>query len=183
MTTLPARSSRRTRLIEATEKVRDLFASRGWSPFPFQEKLWKAYLRGESGLLHSTTGSGKTFAVWFGPVIEAMATAGLKKKGVTGLQVLWITPLRALAADTLSTLQTTIDELHLPWTLEGRTGDTPPAIRRKQQRRLPEAMITTPESLSLLLTRRDASTLFNNLKMVVVDEWHELLSTKRGVQV
>ncbi|OAI54189.1 DNA ligase-associated DEXH box helicase [Planctomyces sp. SCGC AG-212-M04] len=180
---MPARSSRRTRLNEATEKVREWFARREWAPFPFQEKLWNAYLRGESGLLHSTTGSGKTFAVWFGPVIEAMANSGSRKKGTTGLQVLWITPLRALAADTLSTLQITIDELHLPWTLEGRTGDTPPAIRRKQQKRLPEAMITTPESLSLLLTRRDASTLFTNLKMVVVDEWHELLSTKRGVQV
>jgi ATP-dependent Lhr-like helicase len=133
--------------------------------------------------LHSTTGSGKTFAVWFGPVIEALANAGGRKTKATGLQVLWITPLRALAADTLSTLQTTIDELQVPWVLEGRTGDTPPSVRRKQQKRLPEAMITTPESLSLLMSRRDASSLFTNLKLVVVDEWHELLSTKRGVQV
>ena len=183
MRTTRARAPRRLRVAEATEKVREWFSSRGWSAFPFQEKLWKAYLRGESGLLHSTTGSGKTFAVWFGPVIEAMANNGVRQQNATGLQVLWITPLRALAADTLSTLKTTIDDLQLPWTIEGRTGDTPPSIRRKQQKRLPEAMITTPESLSLLLSRRDASALFTNLKLVVVDEWHELLSTKRGVQV
>lgn len=183
MSAISARPSRRVRVAEATEKVRAWFTGRGWEPFAFQEKLWKAYLRGESGLLHSTTGSGKTFAVWFGPVIEALANAGGQKKGGTGLQVLWITPLRALAADTLVTLQATINDLNLPWTLEGRTGDTPPSIRRKQQKRLPEAMITTPESLSLLMSRRDASTLFTNLKLIVVDEWHELLSTKRGVQV
>ena len=174
--------SKRERLQDATERVRGWFANRRWSPFPFQEKLWRSYLRGESGLLHATTGAGKTFAVWFGPVIEALAARDTKAKGRTGLQVLWITPLRALAADTLATLHTTITELDIPWEIEGRTGDTPPSIRRKQQKRLPEAMITTPESLSLLLTRRDARDLFANLKLVVVDEWHELLSTKRGVQ-
>jgi len=181
--TVPPRPSRRTRVADATGKVKQWFARRGWVPFPFQEKLWRSYLRGESGLLHSTTGSGKTFAVWFGPVIEALASAGGRNKTAGGLQVLWITPLRALAADTLSTLQTTIDELQLPWTLEGRTGDTPASVRRKQQKRLPAALVTTPESLSLLLSRRDSSSLFTNLKLVVVDEWHELLSTKRGVQV
>ena len=86
-----------------------------------------------------------------------LANIGVRKPNATGLQVLWITPLRALAADTLTTLQTTIDELHVPWILEGRTGDTPPSVRRKQQKRLPEAMITTPESLSLLMSRRDAA--------------------------
>ncbi len=173
--------SRAARQAEATARVRSWFASRGWAPFRFQEQLWKAYLRGESGLLHATTGAGKTFAVWFGPVIEALAAA--PRKPSTGLQVLWITPLRALAADTLATLQMTARELQLPWSIEGRTGDTAPAVRRRQQKRLPETLITTPESLSLLLTRRDASTLFAELKLVVVDEWHELLSTKRGVQV
>jgi len=180
----PPRQSRGERIADATGRIRDWFARRNWAPFPFQEKLWKAYLKGESGLLHATTGAGKTYAVWFGAVIEALANAGMRKsKSTGGLQVLWITPLRALAADTLSTLQTTIDELQVPWTVEGRTGDTPASVRRKQQKRLPEAMITTPESLSLLLSRRDASSLFTDLKLVVVDEWHELLSTKRGVQV
>ncbi len=114
----------------------------------------EAYLRGESGLLHATTGAGKTLAVWFGPVLEELAQRAAGKSRSAGLKVLWVTPLRALAADTLATLHRTIVDLELDWTIEGRTGDTPPSIRRKQNQRLPDVLVTTPESLSLLLTRR-----------------------------
>jgi ATP-dependent helicase Lhr and Lhr-like helicase len=176
------------------------FAARGWEPFPFQREVWQAYLHGESGLLHATTGAGKTYAAWLGPLLEYIAEQeparqrsnpqskigypeGVSPKSTAPpLRVLWITPLRALAADTAAALKAPLDELGLPWTLETRTGDTSSAVRARQQRRLPTALVTTPESLSLLLTRPDHPALFADLRAVVVDEWHELLGTKRGVQ-
>src|SRR5258708_10599169 len=99
-----------------------------------------------------------------------------------GLRVLWITPLRALAADTAEALAAPLNEIGIPWTLESRTGDTSTAVRNRQRQRLPSALITTPESLSLLLTRADTADQFRDLRLVVVDEWHELMATKRGVQ-
>lgn len=156
------------------------FAARGWTPFPFQRAAWAAYLAGESGLIHAATGTGKTYAAWFGPVAEALVHGDA---GPPGLRLLWVTPLRALAADTAATLQVPLADLGLPWRVEMRTGDTSAATRARQRRQLPEALVTTPESLSLLLARDDAATLFASLRCVVVDEWHELLASKRGVQV
>jgi ATP-dependent Lhr-like helicase len=161
------------------------FRSRGWEPFPFQREVWDAYLAGESGLIHAATGTGKTYAAWMGPLLEWMAEhpgpAG-KKAASPPLRVLWITPLRALAADTEAALRAPLEALGLPWTLESRTGDTSAATRSRQRRRLPTALVTTPESLSLLLSRSDARELFGDLRAVVADEWHELMGTKRGVQ-
>jgi ATP-dependent helicase Lhr and Lhr-like helicase len=167
------------------DPINTLFARRGWQPFPFQQETWRAYLRGESGLVHAPTGMGKTLAVWLGPLIEALREAEPVSRNAppTSCLVLWVTPLRALAADTAQALQTPLDELGLPWTLETRTGDTAAAVRSRQRKRLPTALVTTPESLSLLLARDDAQELFASLRLVVVDEWHELLGTKRGVQV
>lgn len=159
------------------------FAARGWSPFPFQREVWAAYLRGESGLIHAATGTGKTYAAWLGPVIEALAEARGGARVVGGLRVLWVTPLRALAADTAQALAAPLAALGLPWALETRTGDTAASVRARQRKRLPEALVTTPESLSLLLAREDACELFAGLRCVVVDEWHELMASKRGVQV
>ena len=99
------------------------------------------------------------------------------------LRVLWITPLRALAADTATALARPLLDLNLPWTLETRTGDTSSTVRARQNTRLPTALITTPESLSLLLARANAAELFRDVTAVIVDEWHELMATKRGVQV
>ena len=98
------------------------------------------------------------------------------------LRVLWLTPLRALAGDTEAALRAPVEDLGLPWTVESRTGDTSAKVRARQRERLPTALVTTPESLSLLLTREDAPSLFDHLELVVVDEWHELLASKRGVQ-
>ena len=98
------------------------------------------------------------------------------------LRVLWITPLRALAGDTEAALRAPIEDFGLPWTVESRTGDTPARVRARQRQRLPTALVTTPESLSLLLAREDALSLFDHLELVVVDEWHELMASKRGVQ-
>lgn len=154
------------------------FQSRGWSPFDFQIEVWRAYLEGESGLIHSPTGTGKTLAGWFGPICQALSEPNPQP----GLKVLWITPLRALAADTLVSLQAPAQDLGLGWRVEARTGDTSSSVRAKQRDELPDALVTTPESLSLLLTRKDHRKLLAGLQCVVVDEWHELLSTKRGVQ-
>ena len=169
-------------------RLEQWFASRGWSPFAFQREVWEAYARGESGLIHAATGTGKTYAAWLGPVIEAMAEQGtprVMRRRADGmpLRVLWITPLRALAADTEQALREPIEALGLPWTIESRTGDTSQARRARQRDRLPTTLVTTPESLSLLLCRKDHATIFADLRCIVVDEWHELLSTKRGTQV
>lgn len=164
------------------------FAEHGWSPFEFQRDVWRAYEAGESGLIHAATGTGKTYAAWMGPVQTWLAAnargATLKKRAAYApLQVLWITPLRALAADTEAALRAPITELGIPWTVETRTGDTAEKVRRAQRERLPSALITTPESLELLLCREDQESIFETLQCVIVDEWHELMSTKRGVQV
>jgi ATP-dependent helicase Lhr and Lhr-like helicase len=156
------------------------FASRGWAPFEFQREVWRAYLAGESGLIHAATGTGKTYAAWLGPLLEALAEG--RASTPPPLRVLWITPLRALAADTEAALRAPLDDLDVGWTLESRTGDTSAAMRARQRRRLPTALVTTPESLTLLLTRADAAAIFADLRGVVVDEWHELMGTKRGVQ-
>lgn len=168
--------------------LNEWFAARGWEPFAFQREVWDAYARGESGLIHAATGTGKTYAAWMGPVLEALAERDAPKKlrrraDATPLRVLWITPLRALAADTEQALALPVQELGLPWTVESRTGDTSQARRARQRERLPTALVTTPESLSLLLCRKDHAEIFADLRCVVVDEWHELLSTKRGAQV
>ena len=163
------------------------FATRGWTPFAFQRRVWAAVGRGESGLLHASTGAGKTYAVWLA-ALRALArpappATGKRAPPPAPLQVLWITPMRALAADTARALQAPLDELGLPWSVGVRSGDTGSAERARQARRLPSALITTPESLTLLLTRENAVSDFSSLRMVVVDEWHELLGNKRGVQL
>jgi ATP-dependent helicase Lhr and Lhr-like helicase len=164
----------------------DWFKRRGWTPFPFQRDVWDAYLAGESGLIHAATGTGKTYAAWIGPLLEWLAEKPTRrtwmKTSPPALRVLWITPLRALAADTAEALAAPLADLGIPWTLELRTGDTSAAVRARQRQHLPTALVTTPESLSLMLTRQDAADLFKDLRAVIVDEWHELMASKRGVQ-
>lgn len=162
-------------MAELTARAGAWFAARGWRPFGFQRQVWRALAAGDSGLLHATTGSGKTYAVWMGALLRATPHKGL--------QVLWLTPMRALAADTTRALQQPLPELAPGWQVGMRTGDTPPAERAKQDRRLPEALVTTPESLSLMLTREHARDELAGVHTVIVDEWHELVGNKRGVQV
>ena len=165
------------------------FSARGWKPFAFQKQVWAAVKRGESGLLHASTGAGKTYAVWFAALnrfarTKPPAAAPQKRKApAEPLTVLWITPMRALAADTARALQAPLSDLQIPWSIGLRTGDTSSAERARQGRRLPTTLITTPESLTLLLARADAKTALSSLRMIVVDEWHELLGNKRGVQL
>ncbi|MDB5821130.1 MAG: lhr [Rhizobacter sp.] len=163
------------------------FEGRGWSAFPFQRDVWAAMQQGRSGLLHATTGSGKTYAVWFGAVLRGLARVKAPRPAVRQhgppLGIVWITPMRALSADTTRAMQAPMAELGLDWTVGQRTGDTPPAERARQDRRMPTALVTTPESLSLMLTREDARENLSQVHTVIVDEWHELMGNKRGVQV
>ncbi|TCP70509.1 ATP-dependent Lhr-like helicase [Pseudomonas putida] len=165
----------------ATDLANAWFAKRGWKPFAFQRRVWAAVERGESGLLHASTGAGKTYAVWLA-ALRAFKALPQGRQPVA-LQVVWVTPMRALAADTARALQTPLDELGLPWSVGVRSGDTGSAERARQARRLPSVLVTTPESLTLLLTRAQAREDFATLRLVVVDEWHELLGNKRGVQL
>jgi ATP-dependent Lhr-like helicase len=165
---------------EAGRAIEAWFEARGWSAFPFQRAVWKAALAGESGLLHANTGAGKTYAVWFAALLRGAQAARARS---SGLRVLWITPMRALAADTQRALEQSAAELASSWSIGARTGDTGSAERARQARSLPAALITTPESLSLLLSHAAAREQFRHLDMVIVDEWHELMGSKRGVQV
>ena len=154
-------------------ELQPFFASKGWQAFPFQQETWDAYRAGKSGLLHAPTGLGKTLAVYLGPLSE---TSG------PHCQVLWLTPMRALAVDTLRALREPLG-FHAPGCeAEARTGDTPAALRARLRKKLPHTLVTTPESLSLMLTHADFAEKLAGLRCVIVDEWHELLGTKRGVQ-
>ncbi|MDE0861784.1 MAG: ligase-associated DNA damage response DEXH box helicase [Akkermansiaceae bacterium] len=160
-----------------TSPVTPFFKNRGWRPFPFQKETWQAYREGKSGLLHAPTGLGKTLAVWLGPVAEAMDTQNTK-----GCRVLWITPLRALALDTQKSLQEPLDDLDLEVEIGMRTGDTSSYQKSKLRKKLPFCLITTPESLSLFLTHENFRGNLSGLTTIIIDEWHELIGTKRGVQ-
>jgi len=160
------------------ERARGWFASRSQTPFEFQESMWRAYWAGESGLLNATTGTGKTLAAWMGPLLEDGTPPDRR-----GVRVLWVTPLRALARDLERALQEPLEFLGSPWRVEQRTGDTSGARRARQKARPPEALITTPESLSLLLTQQAMAPALSCVSAVIVDEWHEFLGTKRGVQL
>lgn len=158
------------------------FAERQWKVFPFQKAVWRAALKGESGLLHATTGSGKTYAVWLAALQRAMQQNKQAKRKKSGLRVLWITPMRALAADTTRALEEPLPSLLPSWSVGTRTGDTTSSERARQTKSLPPVLVTTPESLTLLLSKTDAIDQFKSLDMVIVDEWHELMGSKRGAQ-
>lgn len=153
------------------------FATRGWSVFPFQREVWDAMVRGESGLLHCATGAGKTLAVWGGALLRDAAVAG----SGSGLRILWITPLRALAANTEVALNEPLEEIGWNGKIGRWTGDTSQSRKSTMRNRPPAALISTPESTSLLLSQPDFLPNFASLHTVIIDEWHELLSTKRGV--
>ncbi|MET0774361.1 MAG: ligase-associated DNA damage response DEXH box helicase [Pseudomonas mandelii] len=173
----------------STDYASQWFSARNWKPFVFQKQVWTAVKRGESGLLHASTGAGKTYAVWFAALnryatsIAPVETPRKRRPLAEPLTVLWITPMRALAADTARALEAPLHDLQIPWSVGLRTGDTSSSERARQSRRLPTTLITTPESLTLMLARADAQAALSTLRMVVIDEWHELLGNKRGVQL
>ena len=162
--------------IDTLAPIHAYFKKRRFTPFPYQEDAWAAYLRGESGLISVPTGYGKTLAATMGPVAEAMAHPP------RGLFLLYITPLRALTRDLSLALQNVCDQLKNGFTVEVRSGDTSSSVKARQMKNAPPILFTTPESLSLMLSYPEAAKLFSSLRAVVVDEWHELISGKRGVQ-
>ncbi|MDL5364582.1 ligase-associated DNA damage response DEXH box helicase [Xanthomonas sp. NCPPB 2654] len=184
------------------------FAAQGWQPLPFQRELWRHYLDGGSGLLHTPTGSGKTLAAFGGPLLEGLreqaarqaaarkaprrgksavsssrstAATRTRRQAQRDLKVLWITPLRALAADTLRALREPAQELGLDWQIGLRTGDASARDKRLARSGKLDVLVTTPESLALLLSYPDTAPQLATLRCVIVDEWHELLGNKRGV--
>ncbi|HEX5651517.1 MAG TPA: DEAD/DEAH box helicase, partial [Chitinophagaceae bacterium] len=165
--------------------IRDWLAEQGRKPFAFQEECWQQLAQGKSGLVNAPTGCGKTFSVFLGALIDFINhhPNDYKKKGKNGLQLLWITPLRALAKDIGRAMEEVITELGMNWKIGIRNGDTDSSERARQKKQMPEVLIITPESLHLLLAQKDYPSLFTTLKIIAVDEWHELLGSKRGVQV
>ncbi|MBE7941376.1 MULTISPECIES: ligase-associated DNA damage response DEXH box helicase [Ramlibacter] len=155
--------------------------SRGWQPFAFQREVWQAVAQGRSGLLHATTGAGKTYAVWLG-MLQQLLARHPPGRHPEPLRAIWLTPMRALASDTTRAIAAPLQALAPAWTLGQRTGDTPSAERARQDRRFPTVLVTTPESLSLMLSREKAREELASVAYVVIDEWHELLGSKRGVQ-
>ena len=164
--------------------INEWLSSKGRTPFLFQQQAWQYIINGESGLVNAPTGCGKTFSVFLGALIDFINHHDdYKTKKNSGLQLLWITPLRALAKDIGRAMEEVIELLGMKWKIGIRNGDTDTAERARQKRQMPEVFIITPESLHLLLAQKSYTEIFCSLKIIAVDEWHELLGSKRGVQV
>ena len=180
------RRQRPTAAASAFAPLEAWFTSQSREAFDFQRQVWQAMVESSDGLLHAPTGTGKTLAAWLGAVWRSRQLDAINDTPHAGLRVVWITPLRALAADTARALEEPLAELAEPlghrWQVGIRTGDTSAADRRRLRQNWPEGLVTTPETLSILLSLEDSVEIFANLDTVVVDEWHELLGTKRGVQ-
>jgi ATP-dependent Lhr-like helicase len=165
--------------------IQEWLSAGGRQPFAFQEETWQHVIEGSSGLVNAPTGCGKTFSVFLGALIDFINRhpTDFRTRSGSGLQLLWISPLRALAKDIGRAMAEVIRELDLRWQVGIRNGDTVMSERQKQKRRMPEVLIITPESLHLLLAQKGYPEVFRSLKIIAVDEWHELLGSKRGVQV
>lgn len=163
----------------------DWLESKGNSPFAFQEETWQHIIDQKSGLVNAPTGCGKTFSVFLGVVIDFINhhPQDYQRKNKNSLQLLWITPLRALAKDIGRAMEEVFSELGMSWKVGIRNGDTDTSERQKQKRQMPEVLIITPESVHLLLAQKNYPEVFQTLRVIAVDEWHELLGSKRGVQV
>jgi ATP-dependent helicase Lhr and Lhr-like helicase len=161
------------------------FTNRGIRPFDFQEETWDHIIQSHSGLVNAPTGCGKTFSVFLGAIIDFInehpETYLVKSRN--HLRLVWVTPLRALAKDIGRAMVEVIEGLGMQWKVGIRNGDTEMSERQKQQRQMPEVLIITPESLHLLLAQKNYPEVFKYVRILAVDEWHELLGSKRGVQM
>ena len=161
----------------------DWFDQRNWQAFPFQLEAWEAYLDGYHGMVNAPTGSGKTYSMFIGACLQFIKDhPDYTTKANNGIQVVWITPIRALAKEIYLACGRAIEGLGLQWRVDVRTGDTSSSDRQKQRKHPPEVLITTPESLHVLMSSKGYSKLFSTVESVIVDEWHELIGSKRGVQ-
>ncbi|MXS72800.1 ligase-associated DNA damage response DEXH box helicase [Flavobacteriaceae bacterium W22] len=160
--------------------IQQWMADKGNSPFKFQVDTWQKFENGYSGMVIAPTGFGKTFSVFLALLNHFL---NHPEKYGKGLKMIWITPLRSLSKDIAKAMQEAIDEIGLDWTVGVRNGDTDPKVRQQQVKNMPEILVVTPESLYLLLGQKNHERFFKDLKTVVVDEWHELLGSKRGIMV
>ena len=165
--------------------ISNWLGTKGYDAFSFQEQTWQEIINKNSGLVNAPTGCGKTFSVFLGALIDFINEhpKDFQKKKNIGLQLIWITPLRALAKDIGRAMEEVLFELDMKWRVAIRNGDTSINERQQQKRQMPEILIITPESLHLLLAQKGYPLVFQSLKIIAADEWHELLGSKRGVQV
>jgi len=165
-------------------KADQWFKSMAWVPLPFQYETWEAFNHGKSGMVNAPTGSGKTYSILVAAFIEYINSHpdNNKTSGKEGLQLIWVTPIKALAKEILLSCDKAILGMNLPWKAEIRTGDTTVKDRKSQTKNPPQILITTPESLHVILATDGYSKILNTVKTIVVDEWHELIGSKRGVQ-
>ncbi|PZR27478.1 MAG: DNA ligase-associated DEXH box helicase, partial [Azospira oryzae] len=166
------------------DKGIEWFRQNDWTPFAFQTDAWRAYLEGNHGLVNAPTGSGKTYSLVIPLLLEFIRDhpSNYRSKKNAGLQAIWITPIKALAKEIELSAKRAIEGFDLSWRVGIRSGDTSASQKTKQKEKPPELLITTPESLHLLLTHQHYEDYFKDVKVIVADEWHELLGSKRGVQ-
>ncbi len=160
--------------------IRNWMGEKGNAPFKFQTETWWKFGNGYSGMVVAPTGFGKTYSVFLALISDFLNHPDKYKKG---LKMIWITPLRSLSKDIAKAMQEAIDEIGLDWAVGVRNGDTDPKVRQQQVKNMPEILVATPESLHLLLGQKNHQRFFTNLQTIVIDEWHELLGSKRGVMI
>ncbi len=157
--------------------IRKFFKKNNWQPLDFQIEAWDSFSRGESGIIQVPTGCGKTYAALMGPLLK------LKEQNFSkGINILLVTPLKALSRDLKKSIINAIQFFDANISVGIRNGDTSNYEKRKQIIKPPNILITTPESLSLLIANKEANKLFTNLFSIIIDEWHELMGCKRGNQ-
>ncbi|WP_157450486.1 ligase-associated DNA damage response DEXH box helicase [Chryseobacterium sp. CCH4-E10] len=160
--------------------IQQWMADKGISPFKFQTETWKKFGNGYSGMVVAPTGFGKTYSVFLALISDFL---NRPEKYGKSLKMIWITPLRSLSKDIAKAMQEAIDQIGLDWAVGVRNGDTDPKVRQQQVKNMPEILVATPESLHLLLGQKKHQRFFQDLQTIVIDEWHELLGSKRGVMV
>lgn len=160
------------------QEIESWFAGRGWRVRDHQRAMFDAARAGQHALLVADTGAGKTLAGFLPTLAEFAPSAGAAAP--EGLHTLYVSPLKALAHDVQRNLLTPIEEMGLPIRVETRSGDTPSDRKKRQRTRPPHVLLTTPESLSLLLSYEDSFELFGTLKRIVIDEVHAFATGKRG---
>tara|TARA_Y100001978_G_C23702557_1_gene442174 strand:+ start:6650 stop:9127 length:2478 start_codon:yes stop_codon:yes gene_type:complete len=157
--------------------IKNFFNKNGWDPLTFQVESWQSYLRGENGIIQVPTGCGKTYAAIIGPLLRLK-----NKKDRKGLNILLISPLKALSRDLKLSIGKAASYFDKDISIGIRNGDTSTYEKKKQLLNPPNILITTPESLSLLIANTNSKVFFSNLISIIVDEWHELMGSKRGNQ-
>lgn len=159
------------------ERGRQWFEEQDWTPFPFQLEAWQSVWNNYNGIVNAPTGSGKTYSL----LIPILLECNPKKLRSKGPKAIWITPIRALAKEIELSAKRANEGLNTSWRVGVRSGDTSTRERAKQKEKPPDFLITTPESLHLLLSQKGYADYFADLRTIVIDEWHELMGSKRGV--